>query len=129
MTFEKWQRNYDCEHHTLMWLRCDKDKRDKTLVAHLWCSTCREYQSRICSMKNYSAAWVTGSENQRTSNSTNYQKVWYKLYSCPNAQNWSNIISLCELSFSLPFSNGRVEQIFSALKALKTTGQICRVTL
>ena len=52
---------------------------------------------------------------------TEYRKVWYKLYSSPDAQKWSNILSLCELSFSLPFSNGRVEQIFSSLKILKTT--------
>ena len=50
---------------------------------------------------------------------TKYHKVWYMLYSCPNAQNWFNNLSLCELSFSLPFSNCRVEQIFSALKVLK----------
>ena len=37
-------------------------------MAVLWCSACREYDSKICSMKNYSRAWVTGSENQRTSN-------------------------------------------------------------
>ena len=54
-------------------------------------------------------------------NRTGYRKVWYKLYSCPDAQNWSNILSLCELSFSLPFSNGRVEQIFSTLKVVKIT--------
>ena len=53
--------------------------------------------------------------------STEYRKVWYKLYSCPDARKWPNILSLCELSFSLPFSNGRDEQIFSSLKVLKTT--------
>ena len=67
-TFEKWQRNLDREHQTLTWLRCDVDKDDRNLVAVLWCSACREYDSKICSMKNYSRAWVTGSENQRTSN-------------------------------------------------------------
>ena len=67
-TFEKWQRNFDQEHQTLTWLKCDRDKQDKNLVALLWCSSCREYKSKICSMKNYSQAWITGSENQRTSN-------------------------------------------------------------
>ena len=51
---------------------------------------------------------------------TEYRKVWYKLYSCPDARKWPNILSLSELSFSLPFCNGRVEQIFSSLKVLKT---------
>ena len=67
-TFEKWQRNYDQEHETLTWLKCDTDKQDRGLVAVLWCSACRVYESRICSMKNYSQAWITGTENQRTSN-------------------------------------------------------------
>ena len=37
-------------------------------MALLWCSACREYQSKICAMKNYSRSWIAGSENQRTSN-------------------------------------------------------------
>ena len=67
-TFEKWQQNFDREHQTLTWLRCDKDQQDRDLVSLLWCAVCREFQNRICSMKNYSRAWVTGSTNQRTSN-------------------------------------------------------------
>ena len=66
--FEKWQRNYDCDHQTLSWLRCNMDKADRNLVALLWCSVCRNYQEKICSIKNYSSAWVTGTDNQRTSN-------------------------------------------------------------
>ena len=62
-TFEKWQRNFDQEHSTLTWLKCERDKRDRNLVELLWCSACREYEGRICGMKNYSAAWVTGSGN------------------------------------------------------------------
>ena len=52
-------------------------------------------------------------------NSSLYRKVWYKLQSCPDASKWPNVIALSQLAFSLPFSNGRVEQIFSALKILK----------
>lgn len=51
---------------------------------------------------------------------TEYRKVRYKLYTCPDARKRPNILSVCELSFSLPFSNERVEQIFSSLKVLKT---------
>ena len=40
-TFEKWQRNYDRDHQTLSWLRCDTDKADRNLVALLWCSVSR----------------------------------------------------------------------------------------
>ena len=49
-----------------------------------------------------------------------YHKVWYKLHVCPDASRWKDILILCELCFSLPFSNGRVERIFSSLKLIKT---------
>jgi len=68
LTFEKYQHNYDKEHQTLTWLRCDDDTHGKDLVAVLWCSACIEYKSNICSMKNYLQAWLTGSENHQTSN-------------------------------------------------------------
>ena len=51
---------------------------------------------------------------------TPYPKVWYKLHTCPDARKWPSILGLCDLAFSLPFSNGRVEQIFSSLKVVKT---------
>ena len=49
-----------------------------------------------------------------------YRKIWYKLFCCPDSRKWPNILVLCELAFSLPFSNSRVEQIFSSMKILKT---------
>ena len=55
--------------------------------------------------------------------STNYRKVWYNLHVCPDSSHWPNVLLLCGLAFSLPFSNGRVEQIFSCLKLLKTTNR------
>ena len=36
------------------------------LAGTLWCHVCREYKHKICSMKNYSDAWISGSTNQRT---------------------------------------------------------------
>ena len=51
--------------------------------------------------------------------STDYRKVWYNLHICPDSRKWPNILLLCELGFSLSFSNGRVEQIFSCLKIVK----------
>ena len=47
--------------------------------------------------------------------------MWYTLCTCPDARKWPNVLILSELAFSLPFSNGRVEQIFSSLKILKTS--------
>ena len=67
-TFEKWQRNFDQDYSTLTWLKCEREKCDRHFVELLWCSACKEYEGRICSLKNYSAAWVTESGNHRTSN-------------------------------------------------------------
>ena len=50
----------------------------------------------------------------------NYQKVWYKLHTCPDVSKWLNLLRVCELIFSLPFSNAHVERLFSTLKVIKT---------
>ena len=55
--------------------------------------------------------------------SAKYRKVWYLLHTCPNVEKWPSVLLLCELVFSLPFSNGRVEQIFSSLKVSKTSNR------
>ena len=49
-----------------------------------------------------------------------YHKVWYNLHVCPDANRWPQVLILCELCFSLPFSNGSVERMFSTLKVIKT---------
>ena len=49
-----------------------------------------------------------------------YQKVWYKLHMAPDASKWPNILHLCELLFSLPFSSGHVERMFCMMKIIKT---------
>lgn len=49
-----------------------------------------------------------------------YHKVWYKLHVCPDADRWTNVLVLCKLCFSLPFSNGSVERMFSSLKLAKS---------
>ena len=50
-----------------------------------------------------------------------YQKIWYKLHTSPVADStWPGILRLSELIFSLPFSNGHVERLFSTLKFIKT---------
>lgn len=37
---------------------------------------------------------------------TDNRKVWYNLHVCPDSGKWPNVLLLCELTFSLPFSNG-----------------------
>ena len=54
----------------LTWLCCDKQQR---YVKSLWCETCRQFQDdRIHGTKNFSAAWITGSTNQKLSNVLNH---------------------------------------------------------
>ena len=49
-----------------------------------------------------------------------YRKPWFKLHSVPEAKDWPNVLLLCQLLFSLPFTNSAVERAFSKLKVLKT---------
>ena len=65
-TFEKWQRELDKEHNTLLWLCCERDRRERLLVSTLYCKVCREYEDKIIGFRNFSSAWINGS-NQRTS--------------------------------------------------------------
>ena len=49
-----------------------------------------------------------------------YQEVWWRLFHAPCASRWSNILTLAELLFSLPASNGKLERCFSTMKIVKT---------
>ena len=50
----------------------------------------------------------------------NYRTIWWKLFNTANANKWENVISLIELLFCIPMSNGKVERVFSALKFIKS---------
>ena len=50
---------------------------------------------------------------------TGYQAVWWRLFHAPNASDWSNILTLVRLLFTLPVSNGKLERVFSTLKLIK----------
>ena len=49
-----------------------------------------------------------------------YQKIWYRLHIATDVEKWRNVLAVSELVFSLPFSNGQVERIFSMMKMIKT---------
>ena len=66
-TFEKWQKEFEMEHQTLSWLRCDLDAKGAHVVS-LYCAICRKYEANIRSLKNFRRDWIVGSTNQRTSN-------------------------------------------------------------
>jgi hypothetical protein len=59
--------------------------------------------------------------------SDDYKKIWYQLSTSPNAVKWPNVLTVCELLFSLPFSTAKVERIFSTLKIIKNQGGPRRV--
>ena len=48
-----------------------------------------------------------------------YQAVWRHLFHCPCSSERRNCLSLVELLFSLPASNGKFERTFSQLKTEK----------
>ena len=73
-TCEKWQREFNKDYQTLLWLRYDLDASNRSLVNTLWCKVCRTYQTRIRFKRNFSAVWVTGSTNHKSSNITDHGK-------------------------------------------------------
>ena len=70
-TLHKWQTQQEKEHKTLSWLRCDKHENQ---VTNLWCQICRKFEHRIHGTKNFSAAWIRGSANQKLSNVIDHAK-------------------------------------------------------
>ena len=48
-----------------------------------------------------------------------YHSVWWRLLHAPNSAEWSNVLILAELLFSLPASNGKLERVFSTLGMIK----------
>ena len=49
-----------------------------------------------------------------------YRAVWWRLFHAPVSPEWRNALTLVELLFSLPSSNGMVERLFSQMKIAKT---------
>jgi len=49
-----------------------------------------------------------------------YSAVWWRLLHAPVSPEWENVLTLVELLFSLPSSNGMVERLFSQMKVDKT---------
>ena len=54
-----------------------------------------------------------------------YAHVWWKLYNCPDTSKWPNILGLVKLLFTIPLSNGHLEQCFSQLKVNKCDRRSC----
>lgn len=67
-TFTRWLSQYEQDHQTSTWLRCDPDSDNKALVSCLWCELCRKFEHSVSGTRSFSRAWVVGSNNQRASN-------------------------------------------------------------
>jgi len=62
---EKWITYNDKALSTFTWLKYNK--ADHECVATLKCSVCIEFQDKLCSMHNYSNAFISGLKNLRAS--------------------------------------------------------------
>ena len=45
--------------------------------------------------------------------------MWWRLFHAPNSAEWSNVLVLAKLLFSLPASNGKLERVFSTQGTIK----------
>lgn len=70
-TFHRWQTEKEKEYQTLSWLRCDKIHESVEL---LWCASCRKFEDNIRGVKNFSAAWISGSANHKLSNVSDHAR-------------------------------------------------------
>ena len=66
----------------------------------------------FCDLLQYAIQFISLS-------STSYQVVWWKLFHSPNASDWTNVLILARLLFTLPVSNGKLERVFSTMKNIK----------
>ncbi len=116
---------------TTSWIRCDADEEyeDSTLlevklaidkIFNVFTEPLESIGISLSSLLDEIEDTIEYGRRYLSLESTKYRKVWYLLHVCPDAEKWPSVLKLCELAFSLPFSNGRVEQIFSSLKLTKT---------
>ena len=56
-------REHDHEHQTLSWLRCEMERDTVHFVRFVRI----KYEGHLQSLKNFNAAWITGSTNQKVS--------------------------------------------------------------
>ncbi len=55
-----------------------------------------------------------------TLSTMDYRAVCWRMFNAPAASEWSNVLILVELLFSLPASNGKLERVFSQMNVIKT---------
>ena len=102
----------------------DKSLAEVTVAVDLIATTFREPLEAVgvnlLTLQDQITEVVVYARNYLSIETEDYHRVWYKLHVCPDSNRWANVLVLCELCFSLPFSSGTVERVFSALKLIKT---------
>ena len=58
-----------------------------------------------------------------------YKEVWWRLFHAPCASQWTNILTLAKLLFSLPSSNGKLERMFSMMVIKSEKGPLSAIAL
>ena len=63
-------------------LRCTTDEHDPLLVDTLTCAVCTRLEANIRGLKSFSSAWISGSNNHRTSNIVDHAKSDFACIYC-----------------------------------------------
>ena len=50
---------------------------------------------------------------------TPYRKTWRRISASPHSQAWKDVLLIIELLFTIPFSNAKLERMFSKMKHVK----------
>ena len=61
-TVDRWMAESDKTLNTSVWLTYDTDRADRSRVVALKCSICARFRDRLVGRRNYSAAYIEGSE-------------------------------------------------------------------
>ena len=83
---------------------------------------CSKVKEEFQSILQYAVQYISLS-------TMDYRAVWWRIFNAPTASEWSNVLTLIELLFSLPASNGKLERIFSQMNVIKTNKSLKRSLL
>ena len=112
---------------SLLWLRCDKDEANRSLVATLYCKVCRQFEDRIRGMRNFSSAWVTGTTNHRTSNVLDHAKSDQHIASMSRLREERAKAQNAPISSYAPIVRSLMVMIESEKERMKRKFEICYV--
>ena len=100
--------------------RLDKIKSSIETIVKYFRAPLKTQNVELCCILDEIEDTVLYSRKYLNIEKDNYKNVWYRLHTAPDTAQWTNLLQICQLLFSLPFSTAKVERIFSVLKAIKT---------